>query len=78
MKHEETLFPKGSVKKPIMSHPIAQPLRPFTEPEREALQRVSRAPSEPMNRHQRAVALLAVADGLYADWSRPSSGMESP
>ncbi len=47
-----------------MSHPIAQPLRPFTELEREVLQRVSRAPSESMNRHQRAVALLAVADGM--------------
>jgi transposase len=47
-----------------MSHPIAQPLRPFTEPEREALQRVSRAPSETVSRHQRAVALLAVADGM--------------
>ena len=47
-----------------MSHPIAQPLRPLTEPEREALQRVSRAPSETVSRHQRAVALLAVADGM--------------
>jgi transposase len=46
-----------------MSHPLAQPLRPLTEPEREALQRVSRAPSETVSRHQRAVALLAVADG---------------
>src|SRR5260370_34926937 len=47
-----------------MSHPIAQPLRPVTEPEREALQRVRRAPSETVIRHQRAIALLAVADGL--------------
>src|SRR6266567_3566148 len=47
-----------------MSHPIAQPLRPLTEPEREASQRVSRAPSEAVSRHQRAVALLAVADGM--------------
>jgi len=47
-----------------MSRPIAQPLRPLTEPERQELQRVSRAPSETMNRHQRAVALLAVADGM--------------
>jgi transposase len=46
-----------------MSHPIAQPLRPLTEPEREALQRVSRAPSETVSRYQRAVALLAVVDG---------------
>ena len=47
-----------------MSRPIAQPLRPLTEAERQELQRVSRAPSETMNRHQRAVALLAVADGM--------------
>ena len=47
-----------------MSHPIAQPLRPLTEPEREALQRVRRAPSETVIRHQRAMALLAVADGM--------------
>jgi transposase len=46
-----------------MSHPIAQPLRPLTENERHELQRVSRAPSETVIRHQRAVALLAVADG---------------
>lgn len=47
-----------------MSRPVAQPLRPLTETEREALLRVSRACSEPMNRHQRAIALLAVADGM--------------
>src|SRR2546427_6990608 len=47
-----------------MSHPIAQPLRPLTEPEREAVQRVSRAPSETVIRHQRGVALLAVASGM--------------
>jgi transposase len=47
-----------------MSHPIAQPLRPLTEPERQELHRVSRAPSETVIRHQRAVALLAVADGM--------------
>ena len=46
-----------------MSQPVAQPLRPLTELERRELQRVSRAPSETVIRHQRAVALLAVADG---------------
>jgi transposase len=46
-----------------MSQPIAHPLRPLTELERQELQRVSRAPSETVIRHQRAVALLAVADG---------------
>jgi transposase len=47
-----------------MSRPVAQPLRPLTEPERQALQRVSRASSETVVHHQRAVALLAVADGM--------------
>jgi len=46
-----------------MSRPIAQLLRPLTEPERQELQRVSRAPSATVIRHQRAIALLAVADG---------------
>ncbi len=47
-----------------MSHPLVHPLRPFSEPEREALQRVSRAPSETVSRPQRAMAFLAVADGM--------------
>jgi transposase len=47
-----------------MSHPITQPLRLLTELERQELQRVSRAPSETVIRHQRAIALLAVADGM--------------
>ena len=46
-----------------MSHTVAQPLRPLTEFERGELERVSRAPSERVNRHQRAVALLAVDAG---------------
>lgn len=46
-----------------MSRPITQPLRSLTEPEQKELQRVSRAPSETVIRHQRAIALLAVADG---------------
>lgn len=46
-----------------MSRPIAQPLRPLTESERRELQRVSRAPSETVMRHQRAMALLAVDAG---------------
>ncbi len=47
-----------------MSRPVAQPLRPLTQIERQELQRVSRAPSETVIRHQRAIALLAVADGM--------------
>jgi transposase len=46
-----------------MSHPVTQPLRPLTDPERHELERVSRAPSESVSRHQRAVALLAVDAG---------------
>lgn len=46
-----------------MSQPVAQPLRPLTELECQELHRVSHAPSETVIRHQRAVALLAVADG---------------
>src|SRR5712691_13231380 len=47
-----------------MSRPIAEPLRLLTETERHELQRVSRAPSESVIHHQRAVALLAVAAGM--------------
>jgi transposase len=46
-----------------MPHPVAEPLRPFTQEEQKGLQRVKRATSEPLLRHQRAVALLAVAEG---------------
>jgi transposase len=57
-----------------MSHPIAQPLRPLTEPEREVLQRVSRAPSETVSRHQRAIALLAVVDGVSLSEAARAAG----
>jgi transposase len=46
-----------------MSRSAAEPLRPLTNEERKELQRVSRASSERRIRHQRAVALLAVAQG---------------
>ncbi len=46
-----------------MAHPIAQPLRPLTEAERHELIRVIRAPSETQQRHRRATAILAVANG---------------
>lgn len=46
-----------------MSRRASQPLRQLTEEETQALQRVSRASSEPRIRHQRAVALLAIAEG---------------
>lgn len=46
-----------------MSRSAAEPLRPLTEEECKELQRVSRASSECRIRHQRAVALLATAQG---------------
>lgn len=46
-----------------MARPIAQPLRVLTAEERAALIAVTRCPSQPRRRHQRAAALLAVADG---------------
>jgi transposase len=46
-----------------MPHPITQPLRPLTDTERRELTRISHAPSERLNRHRRAVALLAVEAG---------------
>jgi transposase len=46
-----------------MSRSASEPLRALTEEERNALQRVRRASSESRIHHQRAVALLAVAEG---------------
>ena len=46
-----------------MSRRASQPLRQFSEEEAKEFQRVSRASNEPRIRHQRAVALLAVAEG---------------
>src|SRR5689334_24449852 len=46
-----------------MSRSASESLRRFTEEEQQELQLVSRASSEPQIRHQRAVALLAVAEG---------------
>lgn len=46
-----------------MPHAVAESLRPLTPEEHKELQRVKRATSEPLLRHQRAVALLAVAEG---------------
>lgn len=46
-----------------MSRSVSDPLRSLTEEERKELQRVSRASRERRIRHQRAVAVLAVAQG---------------
>ena len=46
-----------------MPRPLAHPLRPLTPAEQQALDQILRAPSQPLRRHQRAQALLAVAAG---------------
>src|ERR1700726_642859 len=46
-----------------MSRVASEPLRLLTEEEQKELQRMSRASSETRIHHQRAVALLAVAEG---------------
>lgn len=46
-----------------MPHPVVETLRPLLPEEHKELQQVKRATSEPLLRHQRAVALLAVAEG---------------
>jgi transposase len=61
-----------------MSHPIAQPLRPLTDPEQQALQRVSRAPSESVIHHQRAIALLAVDAGKTLSEAARAAGWKAP
>ncbi len=47
-----------------MPHPVAEALRPLTPEERSELHRVKRASGESLVRHQRAVALLAIAEGM--------------
>lgn len=48
---------------PAMSRRKKDPLRPLTERERDVLEQLSRAQSEPASHVARAKALLAVADG---------------
>lgn len=59
-----------------MVRPIAQPLRPLTEAERQELKRVTRAPSEAQRRHQRAMALLAVVGGSSLTEAARAAGWE--
>src|SRR5260370_2958707 len=74
-KRQKTFLQQRYVRRtPAMSHPIAQPLRPLTEAEREALQRVSRAHSDTVIRHQRAIALLSDADGISLIVASRASG----
>src|SRR5215471_10406913 len=46
-----------------MARPLAHPLRPLTLTEKQTLEQILRAPSQPVRRHHRARALLAVAEG---------------
>jgi transposase len=60
-----------------MSRSASQPLRALTEEEKQELQRVSRATSETRIRHQRAVALLAVAEGKSLSEAARLAGWKS-
>jgi transposase len=60
-----------------MPHPVAESLRPLTPEERGKLQRVKRASSELLLRHQRAVALLAVAEGMSRSEAARQAGWRS-
>ena len=53
------------------------PLRPFTDKEREVLEQLSRAQSEPASHVTRAKALLAVADGQSYTAAARSAGRRS-
>lgn len=61
-----------------MSHPIIQPLRSFTDTERNELTRVSHASSERQSRHQRAVALLSVEAGKTLTDAAKVAGWKAP
>src|SRR5689334_7189827 len=60
-----------------MSRQASHPLRPFSDEEAKELQRVSRASHEPRIRHQRAVALLAVAAGKSLSEAARLAGWKS-
>ena len=61
-----------------MSHPIIHPFRPLTDTQRSELIRVSHAPSERQNRHQRAVALLSVEAGKILTDAAKVAGWKAP
>ncbi len=60
-----------------MSRSASEPLRELTEEERQELRRVSRAASETRIRAQRAVALLAVAEGKSLSQAAQVAGWKS-
>ena len=53
------------------------PLRPLTDEEREVLEQISRAQSEPASHVARAKALLAVADGQSYTAAAGAAGRRS-
>jgi transposase len=61
-----------------MSRAASELLRQVTLEERQELQRVSRATSEPRIRHQRAVALLAVSEGKSLSEAARLVGWKGP
>ncbi len=60
-----------------MSRSASEPLRTLTEEESQELHRVGRASSEPHIRHQRALALLAVAEGKSLSEAARLAGWKS-
>ncbi len=60
-----------------MSRSASQPLRFFSEEEKNVLQQISRATSQARNHHQRAIALLAVAEGKSLSEAARLAGWKS-
>jgi transposase len=60
-----------------MPHPITQLLRPLTDTELSELTRISQACNERLNRHQRAVALLAIEAGKTLTDAAKAAGWEA-
>ena len=60
-----------------MSRSASQPLRSFSEEEKKVLQQISRATSQARNHHQRAIALLAVAEGKSLSEAARLAGWKS-
>ena len=58
----------------MLGRPVSEPLRLLTAAEQQELRRVARASSDRADRLQRATALLAVADRLFARWYRVREG----
>jgi transposase len=64
-------------RRPLVTRRQKDPLRPVTAEEREVLERLSRAQSEPASHVARAKALLAVADGQSFTAAARAAGRRS-